>query len=92
MSSFFLDFRLKAAVSSSWLWSYFFLFNLYAYGFNAKFSNRLRSSPPLQDGINNFADVLHVLGSRKKLFLLMISWMLGLIPTVACFAAQIFWG
>jgi preprotein translocase subunit SecE len=70
----------------------FFLFNLYAYGFNAKFSNRLRSSPPLEDGINTFADIRHVMHSREKLFLLIISWMLGLVPTVACFAAQIFWG
>jgi len=72
--------------------SMFFIFNLYAYGYNAKLSNRLRSSPPLQDGINTLADIQHVLQNREILLLLTISWMFGLVPTVACFAALIFWG
>ena len=70
----------------------FFIFNLLAYGYNAKFSDKLRSISPLKNGVQNFADLKSVLKSPRQLLLLSVSWSVGLIPSVACFAAQIFWG
>ncbi len=70
----------------------FFLFNLYAYGFNLRISELIRSSASLQHGIRNGADLKTALRSPRELFLLSVSLTLGLIPTIACFAAQIYWG